>query len=268
MVAAHLDVPLMKEYNVRSLTVRKGDTVKVIRGHKDFKSGEAKVASVDTKNMKIIIENITVPKADGTFPEKGRELLLGIGRAAAIPALATLRAGIGAERAKARGAPPAQGRAPIAQQFRGRRRREAVLLLQAADPSPLLVNGYEQRSAGIPLQGRGQLSQLLRGLDILPRPVQIPVKEDDPAKLMPGDVFHHRMAGINAESGETHQKQLAQRQIIVYIEKLGPMEALELHYSVKAKFPIKAQTPLSKAYPYYNPEQATVSAPQFLVVNK
>ncbi len=61
---------------------------------------------------------------------------------------------------------------------------------------------------------------------------------------------------------------LAQRQIIVYIEKLGPMEELELHYAVKAKFPIKAQTPLSKAYPYYNPEQATISAPQLLVVSK
>jgi len=70
MVAAHLDVPLMKEYNVRSLTVRKGDTVKIIRGNEDFKSGEAKVASVDMKNMKIIVENITVPKADGTQKPK------------------------------------------------------------------------------------------------------------------------------------------------------------------------------------------------------
>lgn len=70
MVVAHLDGPLMKEYNVRSLTVRKGDTVKVIRGNKDFKSGEAKVASVDMRKMKIIIENITVPKADGTQKPK------------------------------------------------------------------------------------------------------------------------------------------------------------------------------------------------------
>ena len=70
MVAAHLDAALIKEYNVRSLTVRKGDTVKVIRGAKDFKTGEAKVASVDLKNMKIIIENITVAKADGTQKQK------------------------------------------------------------------------------------------------------------------------------------------------------------------------------------------------------
>jgi len=70
MVAAHLDSALMKEFNVRSLPVRKGDTVKIIRGHKDFRTGEAKVASVDLKACKIIVENITVPKADGTQKPK------------------------------------------------------------------------------------------------------------------------------------------------------------------------------------------------------
>jgi large subunit ribosomal protein L24 len=70
MIAAHLDSALMKEFNVRSLPVRKGDTIKIIRGHKDFKTGEAKVASVDLKACKIIVENITVPKADGTQKPK------------------------------------------------------------------------------------------------------------------------------------------------------------------------------------------------------
>ncbi len=70
MVSAHLDSALMKEYNVRSVAVRKGDTVRVIRGDKDFKASEAKVASVDLKHMKLIIENITVPKADGTQKPK------------------------------------------------------------------------------------------------------------------------------------------------------------------------------------------------------
>jgi large subunit ribosomal protein L24 len=70
MVSAHLDSALMKEYNVRSLPVRKGDTVRVIRGDKDFKVSEAKVANVDLKHMKLIIENITVPKADGTQKPK------------------------------------------------------------------------------------------------------------------------------------------------------------------------------------------------------
>ena len=70
MVSAHLDSALMKEYNVRSVAVRKGDTVRVVRGDKDFKASEAKVASIDLKHMKLIIENVTVPKADGTQKPK------------------------------------------------------------------------------------------------------------------------------------------------------------------------------------------------------
>ena len=70
MVSAHLDSALMSEYNVRSLPVRKGDTVKVVRGGEDFRKIEAKVANVDVKNLKIIVENVTVPKADGTQKPK------------------------------------------------------------------------------------------------------------------------------------------------------------------------------------------------------
>ncbi|MGQ9587672.1 MAG: 50S ribosomal protein L24 [Thermoplasmata archaeon] len=70
MISAHLDSALMSEYNVRSLPVRKGDTVRIIRGAKDFRASEAKVASVDLKNCKIIVENITIPKADGTQKPK------------------------------------------------------------------------------------------------------------------------------------------------------------------------------------------------------
>ena len=70
MVSAHLDSGLMSEYNVRSMPVRKGDTVKIVRGAEDYKTSEAKVASVDLKSCKIIVENITVPKADGTQKPK------------------------------------------------------------------------------------------------------------------------------------------------------------------------------------------------------
>ena len=70
MVSAHLDSALMKEFNVRSVPVRTGDTVKIIRGNKDFKTSEAKVAHVDLRNLKIIVENITIPKADGTQKPK------------------------------------------------------------------------------------------------------------------------------------------------------------------------------------------------------
>lgn len=70
MVAAHLDSALMREYNVRSLTVRKGDTVKVLRGGEGIKGVESKVAKVDLSECKLIIENVTVAKADGTLTQR------------------------------------------------------------------------------------------------------------------------------------------------------------------------------------------------------
>ncbi|MCJ7562936.1 MAG: 50S ribosomal protein L24 [Thermoplasmata archaeon] len=70
MVAAHLSSALMSEYNVRSLTVKRGDTVKVVRGPEGVKGVESKVASVDLNECKIIIENITIAKADGTHKQR------------------------------------------------------------------------------------------------------------------------------------------------------------------------------------------------------
>lgn len=61
---------------------------------------------------------------------------------------------------------------------------------------------------------------------------------------------------------------IAARQIIVYVERLDPGATLTLRYQLKAKYPIKARTPMSTAYPYYNPEQAAVAAPGTIVVRK
>ena len=61
---------------------------------------------------------------------------------------------------------------------------------------------------------------------------------------------------------------VAARQVILYLEKLDPGQTVTLTYQVRAKFPIKARTPLSKAYPYYNPEKVATSAPQDIVVNQ
>ncbi|MHB0939278.1 MAG: MG2 domain-containing protein [Armatimonadota bacterium] len=60
----------------------------------------------------------------------------------------------------------------------------------------------------------------------------------------------------------------AARQIIIYLEKLEPGKTVTLTYALKAKYPIKARTPDSKAYAYYNPEKAARSAPQRIVVQK
>jgi large subunit ribosomal protein L24 len=63
-MSAHLSDELLKEYGlVRSVTVRKGDTVKVVRGI--FKGHTAKVVKAFPRKGFISIEEATLTKADG-----------------------------------------------------------------------------------------------------------------------------------------------------------------------------------------------------------
>jgi large subunit ribosomal protein L24 len=66
MVSCHLARQLMDEYKTRSLPVRKGDTVKIVRGSEGIKGVETKVSEVDLKRRKLILDGITIAKADGT----------------------------------------------------------------------------------------------------------------------------------------------------------------------------------------------------------
>lgn len=61
---------------------------------------------------------------------------------------------------------------------------------------------------------------------------------------------------------------VAARQVILYLTELQPGQEVSVSYQVKAKYPLRAQTPLSKAYPYYNPEKTATVAPTAIVVRK
>lgn len=61
---AHLAEDLLIRYDRRSLTVREGDTVEVMRG--SHKGTEGKVMGVDTSRGLLTVEGVTVTKADGT----------------------------------------------------------------------------------------------------------------------------------------------------------------------------------------------------------
>ena len=63
-MGVHLDEKLLLDYNVRSMPVRKGDTVKILRGA--LKGHVDKVAKVNLKKGMVTIENATIAKADGT----------------------------------------------------------------------------------------------------------------------------------------------------------------------------------------------------------
>lgn len=64
LVSAPLSKELRKEYGIRSLPLRTGDTVMVLRG--DFKGHEGKVVKVDLKRLRIHVEGVTRRRADGT----------------------------------------------------------------------------------------------------------------------------------------------------------------------------------------------------------
>ncbi len=63
LVSATLSEELREQYGRRSLPLKVGDTVKVMRG--DFKDHEGKVEKVDLKNYRIMIEGAVVQKPDG-----------------------------------------------------------------------------------------------------------------------------------------------------------------------------------------------------------
>jgi len=73
----HLSKELKKKYKKRSIAVRVGDKVKIMRGQ--FRKKEGKIERVDRRNVRIYIEGIEVVKKDGTkalFPVHPSNALL------------------------------------------------------------------------------------------------------------------------------------------------------------------------------------------------
>jgi len=64
MLSSHLSKELKEKYGKRSMTLRKGDKVKVLRTQ--FKKKTGKVESVDTKKSRAYITGIEVVKKDGS----------------------------------------------------------------------------------------------------------------------------------------------------------------------------------------------------------
>jgi large subunit ribosomal protein L24 len=64
MMGANLSKELRKKHGKKTLTLRKGDIVKVMRGK--FKGKTGKVLDVKLKRHKIQVENIQVKKQDGS----------------------------------------------------------------------------------------------------------------------------------------------------------------------------------------------------------
>jgi len=68
MLSSPLSKELGQKYKRRTLNVRKGDKVRVMRG--DFKGNVGEITRVSLKDYKIYVDGITIKKADGTDVEK------------------------------------------------------------------------------------------------------------------------------------------------------------------------------------------------------
>lgn len=70
IMSVHLAPELREKYGVRSIPIRKGDKVKILRG--DAKGLEGKVVRVDRKEYKVYVEGVTRTN------QRGEEVLIPI----------------------------------------------------------------------------------------------------------------------------------------------------------------------------------------------
>lgn len=63
-VHSHLSKDLRKKYGKRSIGLRKGDKVKIMRGK--FRKHEDRIEMIDLKNTRIFVKGVEITKRDGT----------------------------------------------------------------------------------------------------------------------------------------------------------------------------------------------------------
>jgi len=80
--------------------------------------------------------------------------------------------------------------------------------------------------------------------------------------------FQVQTDGLQAFKGQgaIERYSLAGRQIILYIREIQSGKPLQFSYKLRAKFPVKAKTPVSRAYQYYEPEVKAEAKPVVLTV--
>jgi len=77
--SVHLSKDLRKSVGKRSLEVRKGDTVKVLRGSEKYVGKQGKITSVLRQKRQVLIEGIIRKRTDGTeipIPFRSSNLML------------------------------------------------------------------------------------------------------------------------------------------------------------------------------------------------
>jgi len=64
IMSVHLSRELRETYGFRSIPIRSGDTVRILRG--DYKDYEGRVTRVDREKYRVYVDGVSREKADGT----------------------------------------------------------------------------------------------------------------------------------------------------------------------------------------------------------
>jgi hypothetical protein len=129
--------------------------------------------------------------------------------------------------------------------------KEALTIDVAYDRTALAVNDEVTVDVGVRVNVEGVIKMALIDLGV---PPGFTVIAEDLNRLV--------------ERGVISRYELTGRQIIVYLEDVSSETPLRFSYRLRARFPMRAQTPPSSVYDYYNPDTATVRAPLEVVVRE
>ena len=121
----------------------------------------------------------------------------------------------------------------------------------AYDRTALAVNDTVTVDVGVKLNKEGVVKMALIDLGV---PPGFTVLAEDLSRLV--------------EQGVIARYELTGRQIIIYLEDFSSQTPLRFSYRLRARFPMRAQTPPSSAYDYYNPSELTVQAPLQVAVSE
>jgi hypothetical protein len=119
------------------------------------------------------------------------------------------------------------------------------------DRTALAVNDVVRVDVGVKLNTPGVVKMALIDLGV---PPGFTVLTEDLSRLVEQDVIA--------------RYELTGRQIIIYLEDFSSETPLRFSYRLRARFPMRAQTPPSSAYDYYNPADLTVRAPLEVTVSE
>jgi hypothetical protein len=86
--------------------------------------------------------------------------------------------------------------------------------------------------------------------------------------LLTEDLQEYQEKSASRKSGRLEKFNLTATQAILYFDSIAPGDSLTLHYRLRAKYPIRARTFLSKVYEYYDPDVSSLAKPVQLEVVK